>query len=381
MVVFIRGVLPDFTIFEEFLTLRSMHDSTKGIDIYNEFDKFNQQLNLNNLKLFSVATDGCPSMIGKNIGFRGIFNQKRAEENLPEIMWHHCIIHIENLVAKSLKMPHITDVVISTVNYIRANAINHRKFKEFLQSVESKNGDLVMYTHVRWLSRSECIKRFYLLLPEVKNFLNGKKHIPQLTDEYWVADLAFLVDITSHLSTLNLSLQSKNIFCHELYSAVDAFIKKLHLWKSQLQNGNTDHFITISNHKKYCFFEKYTAVIENLLRQFKYRLDKLPNFQYNMQLFATPLSLNAADAPCEFQMELLDLQSDLQLKENFKSENLVEFWAKLPNKKYPNLILNALKYASVFGSTYSCEALFSKMVRIKTKYRSRLTDDHFFSQF
>ena len=40
------------------------------------------------------------------------------------------------------------------------------------------------------------------------------------------------------------------------------------------------------------------------------------------------------------------------------------------------MIANALKNASVFGSTYVSEALFSKMVRIKNQYRNRLTDDH-----
>jgi len=37
---------------------------------------------------------------------------------------------------------------------------------------------------------------------------------------------------------------------------------------------------------------------------------------------------------------------------------------------------NAQKNASVFGSTYVCGALFSKIVGIKNQYRNRLTDDH-----
>ena len=70
------------------------------------------------------------------------------------------------------------------------------------------------------------------------------------------------------------------------------------------------------------------------------------------------------------------MQSDVELRQAFYSEGLLGFWSRVPKGKYPNLIANALKNASVFGSTYVCEALFSKMVRIKNQYRNRLTDDH-----
>ena len=81
-----------------------------------------------------------------------------------------------------------------------------------------------MFTAVRWLSRASCLKRFCDLLPEIKTFAEGKKDIPQLGDEVWVADLAFFVDITAHLSSLNRTLQGNNKLCHDLYSTATAFI-------------------------------------------------------------------------------------------------------------------------------------------------------------
>ena len=93
-------------------------------------------------------------------------------------------------------------------------------------------------------------------------------------------------------------------------------------------------------------------------------------------MFSNPIAVNVAIAPDNFQMELLDMQSDIGLKQLFQSEDLLEFWSRVPEGKYPNLIINAQKNASVFGSSYVCEALFSKMVRIKNRYRNRLTDDH-----
>ena len=95
-----------------------------------------------------------------------------------------------------------------------------------------------------------------------------------------------------------------------------------------------------------------------------------------METFANPISVDVTTAPDNFQLELLDMQSDIELRQAFNSDGLLSFWRRVPDGKYPNLIANALKQTSLFGSTYVCEALFSKMVRIKNQYRNRLTDDH-----
>ena len=68
LAVFIRGVMPDFTIYEEYLTLRSIHGSTKGTDIFREFRATLEEAHLDPSKLFGVATDGCSSMLGANRG-------------------------------------------------------------------------------------------------------------------------------------------------------------------------------------------------------------------------------------------------------------------------------------------------------------------------
>ena len=92
-----------------------------------------------------------------------------------------------------------------------------------------------------------------------------------------------------------------------------------------------------------------------------------------MKIFANPMSIDVTTAPDNFQLELLHIQSDIGLREAFQSEGLLEFCSKVSEGKYLNLIANALKNSSVFGLTYVCEALFSKMVRIRNQYRNRLT--------
>ena len=83
--------MPDFTIYEEHLTLRSIHDSTKGTDMFPEFHATLEEAHLDSSKLFDEATDGCPSMLGANRGLQGLINKWRDEDHLPPVIWHHCI--------------------------------------------------------------------------------------------------------------------------------------------------------------------------------------------------------------------------------------------------------------------------------------------------
>ena len=96
----------------------SIHGFTKGTDIFCEFQAILSETQLNPSKLCAVATDGCPSMLGANQGLQGLVNKWREENDLAPVTWHHCILHQENLVAKSLEVSNVTKVVTSTVNWI-----------------------------------------------------------------------------------------------------------------------------------------------------------------------------------------------------------------------------------------------------------------------
>ena len=66
-----------------------------------------------------------------------------------------------------------------------------------------------MFTSVRWLNRSTCLKRFYDLLPEIKTLVEGKKEVPKFGNKDWIADLVLMIDITTHFSPLNRSLKKQ----------------------------------------------------------------------------------------------------------------------------------------------------------------------------
>lgn len=65
--------------------------------------------------------------------------------------------------------------------------------------------------------------------------------------------------------------------------------------------------------------------------------------------------------------ELIDLQQDITLKDIFNGKNnIMEFWNTLEEHQYPSLLSNVKGILTFFGSTYLCEAAFSKVTFIKT---------------
>ena len=81
--------------------------------------------------------------------------------------------------------------------------------------------------------------------------------------------------------------------------------------------------------------------------------------------------------PANFQMECTELQSDVQLKEEFDHVSLLDFYRYyLPKDKYPLLHNNAIFMSSLFDTTYICEQLFSKIKHIKSKIRTKISGEH-----
>ena len=70
------------------------------------------------------------------------------------------------------------------------------------------------------------------------------------------------------------------------------------------------------------------------------------------------------------QEEFLELKFNASAEEGFKKLDLETFWVTyLP--VYPLNSHQALRSLTMFGSTYLCEAAFSTLVAVKTKYRNK----------
>nr|XP_047129377.1 general transcription factor II-I repeat domain-containing protein 2A-like [Hydra vulgaris] len=340
LAIFIRFITSNFEIIEELLDFRHMKGTTKGEDILSEVKKTMIKFDLPETKLSGVTTDGASSMKGKNIGFVALF-KKSINHN---ILSYHCIIHQEQLCAKVLEMKEVMEIVIQTVNFIRSRGLNHRQFKQLLEDCGSEAEDVIYFCQVRWLSRAATLKRFWIIIPEIIKFLKIKdKDTSFLENNDWLNDLAFLVDITQMLMELNIKLQGK-----------DQLIKR---------NTNTVDY------------EKYCNLILKVIDEFDTRFCDFKEVKND--LLSHPFSIKVETVRDEFQMELIELQNNKDLKDAYKDVELLELYKKyMYIEVYPHLCKHAMKYFSLFGSTYICEQFFSRMKHVKSEQRHRLKDEH-----
>uniref|UniRef100_A0A023F0X1 Proteinral transcription factor ii-i repeat domain-containing protein 2b n=1 Tax=Triatoma infestans TaxID=30076 RepID=A0A023F0X1_TRIIF len=386
LLIFIRGINKKCEISEELLSVHPMKDTTTGEDFFLAVEECLVKVSLTWNKIVSVTTDGCPSLTGKNVGLLKRIRDK-VKELQPEhdILFLHCIIHQEVLCRKVLKLNHVVTVVTKVVNFIRGRAVNHRQFVEFLKEIESDFYEIPYYTEVRWLSIGKVLDRFQYLLDEIVSFLSIKEKLhdfPELQNRAWLNDFSFSVDIVKYLNELNINLQGKNQFAFNMHSNVKAFMTKLNLFAENFNNKLLNHFPSLQARReslKNTDFFKYSAITQDLHSEFQRRFQDFKAIEKPLSLISQPFNFDVQEAPVEIQLELIDLQSNNLLKENFHSNELSAFYGALNNEHFKHFLNYVQKYLVLFGSTYICERTFSLMASTKNKYRSQITDENLHS--
>jgi len=373
--VFIRGVDKNLSITEELLDLIPLKSTTTGKDVFQKLEECIEKAELPWTKLVNLATDGAPAMLSEKVGVVGLVKAKlctlKPQGDFASI---HCIIHQEALCGKNLKLKGVMEVVVKTVNFIRARALNHRQFASLLLSNESQHGELLYHTEVRWLSRGKVLRRFLDLLEEIDLFMKMKNNeVPELSDSHFITNLSFLTDITDHLNEVSTKLQGKNQIITQMYDHIKSFKVKLALWNKQIQIGNFVHFPALKSleNVESSSLVDYSGILTDL-QQFETRFQDFKALEPQFQLFSTPFAVDVESVSEEIQMELVELQCDSILKQKYNDVGVPEFYSYLSRERFPSLHYQAAKMIAMFGSTYLCEQFFSLMKFNKSATRTRL---------
>ena len=402
---------------EELLGLLPLKGQTRGEVIANAVIQCMEKHHIPLDKIVSISTDGAKSMTGVRKGFVAILKEKINHE----ILAYHCIIHQEALCAQTFpeEICKVMELVITIINSILAKALNHRQFKEFLVEMESEYADLLLHNKVRWLSRGNVLKRFASLLPEIKVFLLEKGvHYPELTNDQWIQNFYFMVDVTSHLNQLNRKLQGKGNTIFSMLEEVISFENKLSLFAQDFERETLFHFPSLLKHRQEnnspIDKHHFKTTILNMREAFLSRFQEFKNSRATLAFAKNPLNAMITELKFSpfgidignFEIQLQDLKNkeiwsskferlclDLEILEKNKCdlcsqhkwsvlkdlerEDMIMFnaWNSIPDS-YDQLKKLAFAVLSLFGSKYSCEQSFSSMNFIKlSKLRSRLIDE------
>lgn len=388
LLVFVRFLDDDNIIKEELLISRELETTSKGIDVMNTISEYFQKHNIMWGKLVGFCTDGAPAMLGSRSGLATLVKQKN-----PKVITTHCIIHRQALASKTLPgcLNNTMQLAIKVVNVIKSSALNTRLFKKLCTEMDSDHEALLFHTEVRWLSKGNMLGRLYELREEVEIFLVDKKMndlLEKFSDPTSQMNLAYLVDIFTHLNKLNLQLQGSgnkqledvaNIFIFE--DKLRAFTCKLQLWLGKIGENNYSAFATL---KALVEDKKYDASRANIQENIKGHLQMLidefnryfPEYteteaKVDQKLIRNPFSTDAGEVTEEIQEEFIEFQNDRNCKDAFESYSLEKFWCKKAIS-YPKIREIALRYLMVFSTTYLCEQGFSALLVIKNKARNRL---------
>ena len=148
--------------------------------------------------LRGIRTHGTPSITGKQKGFVSrILDYVSNEYDHKRLINLHFIIHQEVLCAKSVALNTVPKELNCIILFIRANALQHRQFREILCSSETSAEDLLYHSAVRWFSMEETSRRVLQLRKEKWN-----NECP-LLDKVFLMSLGFLVNFLAQVNFLN----------------------------------------------------------------------------------------------------------------------------------------------------------------------------------
>ena len=165
LIIFICGADENFDITEELLDIVPMTDPTSEDDLFLYVEKSLAKFNVDWSKLVSVTTDGAPAMVCDSTEPAAKLKSKiKMFCKDAELKPIHCIIHQELFCTKELKLEHVMDKVINTVNWIPSRGSNPRQFSALLEELDAQYGNLLYYTKVGWLSHGIGAEEIFFLI-------------------------------------------------------------------------------------------------------------------------------------------------------------------------------------------------------------------------
>ena len=375
LAIFVRGVDENFDIREDFLDVVPL-DNKKASTIFNNLLNILVSFNLDIVKLRGITTDGARALTGVRDGLvkklkKHLIEKLGSSDSLKNF---HCILHQEQLVAKTIKCENIINQVTNLLSLFRTKTNLYNDLKKYLKNEHARFTNLVFYTEIRWLSKGRSFERFYILLNYIINFLKSINYsgYDYLDSFEWQFHFIFIVDILIILNQVNSKLQGNHKIIFEMYDIIKNLKNNVKKWINNIDQGNVSDFKYLDNFLKNNSQEinlddiKFTLV--NLDNELGKKFKDFEKEEIYFNIYINPFKIE--NYPDIFKNEL----DQLKILYNEKDiGDILNFYRKLHSQFY-NLKENAYLINCYFASTYVCEQSFSMLKLRKNSLSSTIAD-------
>lgn len=160
-----------------------------------------------------------------------------------------------------------------------------------------------------------------------------------------------------------------NIFKFE--DKICSFQEKCDLWLRKTRNQDFSSFPNLN----FCSGKnKFQDSVIDHLKMLKEEFARYFPSQGSIPLKAmvqNPFTVKVDEVSAHLQEVLIDLKNDSVCRDYFEKEDLEKFWVKRAGA-HQQLRKEAVKFLTVFSSTYLCEQGFSSLCYVKNKFRNKL---------
>ncbi|GBL92037.1 General transcription factor II-I repeat domain-containing protein 2A [Araneus ventricosus] len=231
-------------------------------------------------------------------------------------------------------MKPVLDAVVKLVNTIRSRGLTHKKFRDFLQSVQSEYFDVLYYTKVRWLSAGCVFERVWQLKDDIVSFFHEKQcsaECEMLEDTEWLFDLCIFHRFSLSYEQLECQDAREKSIIDDIWAHLKAFKLKLNLFAGQLVKNDLSHFSRLNsipsvNEEK---LKNYEDGLKKLHFEFERRFQDFSAIQTELDIFTMSFNVNCEAVRSDLQLELIELQSSNHLKQSFLNMPKLEFYKSL----------------------------------------------------
>ena len=149
----------------------------------------------------------------------------------------------------NIELSQVVEEIVKVINYVKTSRVRSCIFSKLCDDLETPHKRILFRATTRWLSLGNAFAKVFELRQELLTFLPLEKHTSaesfQQTD--FLLKFSYLCDIFEKLNKLNVSMQGNNANILELSDKIEAFVRKIYLWRFDVSDNSGHEYFPFLN--------------------------------------------------------------------------------------------------------------------------------------